>query len=349
MFYCYSVMEKISAMLDSPPPMLEALEIYEIDIPPDSKFFNPPSPNLRVLELSKLTIPSSIQPISGLEKLNLSRIYEAPGDGTLAPISVRKLHQFLQASPGLQVLELSGDCSVSAADKSLQQVNLPNLQELTVYGPPVLHLFRAEHCVDLTVSLYSVKEKLPPATWTPVVPILRRAKELEVRVSTYSLSIASLVEPPTIRLRLDLEHGNTDLSYSILEGMLQELENESCISARIQLSLSVDKNIGVKVLKLLQSPMPGPSSRWRLPHLDTVRTYRKDLPYRSLQAFVQARANAEGDQTPKAVTSIIEFGGSRDKEILDEVMSYSEKQLRIEYLTAQSALICQVPADTSHP
>ncbi|KAG8943491.1 hypothetical protein FRC04_002842 [Tulasnella sp. 424] len=323
-FYSSLAMEKASAMLDSPPPMLEALKIYETYILPDSKFFHPSSPNLRVLELSEVTIPSNIPPVIGLEELHLSRIHEALGDGICTPISVRKLHQFLQASPGLQVLELAGDCSVSAADASLQPVDLPNLEELEVHGLPVLHLFRAEHCADLAVSLYSVKEMLPSGAWTTVVSTLRRAKELRLDVLVTSLEISSLVGPPTIRLRLhiELEQANTNLAYSILEEILQELENESSISARIQLSLYANENNVVKVLKLLQSPMPGPSFRWRLPHLDTVSIWHGGVPYQSLQIFAQARANAQGDQAPRAVTRILEKRGSEWKEILGEVMSY---------------------------
>ncbi|KAG8972590.1 hypothetical protein FRC05_009823 [Tulasnella sp. 425] len=303
----------------------EALKIYDIGIPPDSRFFNPPSPNLRVLELDGVTIPCKIQPIIGLEELHLFRICEALEDGIIAPISVRKVHQFLQANPGLHVLRLTGGCTVSAADTSLQPVDLPNLEMLVVHGPIVLHLFRAEHCASLTVTLDPVQEKLPPAAWTTVVATLRRAKGLEVVVSTYSLSITSLIKPPTITLRLDIEPEEDagHLSYAILEDILQKLENESCISAPIQLAFSANDDIGVKVLKLLQSPMPGPSSRWRLPQLDRVRIRGEGFPYRYLQAFVQARANAQGDQAPKAITSILVMTySSESKEILGEVLSY---------------------------
>ncbi|KAG8947984.1 hypothetical protein FRC04_010181 [Tulasnella sp. 424] len=320
---------ELSAMLDSPPPILETLSIHRTIIPPDSKFFNPPSPNLRSLELKDLTIPSNTQPISGLEELRLVYI-ETLENGGVAPISVRKVHQFLQASPGLQVLELVGACSASAADKTLQPVDLPNLEELKVYHFSFLHLFRAEHCVDLTVSLWSVQERLPPVAWTTVLPTLRRAKGLGVDVSNHSLEIVCLRKPPTAKLflRFEPEQGTADLTYFILEEILQELENESCISARTQLSLSPDDDISVKVLKLLQSPMPGPSSRWRLPHLDTVRICGEGFPYQYLKAFVEARANAQGDQAPKAVTSIIQeidtyFGLAEGKEILGEVMDYA--------------------------
>ncbi|KAG8957545.1 hypothetical protein FRC05_009829, partial [Tulasnella sp. 425] len=171
--------EKASAMMASTPPILESLAIHWTVIPPDSKFFNPPSPNLRSLELSDLAIPSNIQPIFGLEELHLHRI-KTLEDGTAAPISVRKVHQFLQASPGLQVLELDEACSACASDETLQPVDLPDLEKLEVYRSPVLHLFRAEHCADLNVSLWSLQERLPPAAWTTVVPTLRRAKGLVV-------------------------------------------------------------------------------------------------------------------------------------------------------------------------
>ncbi|KAG8972588.1 hypothetical protein FRC05_009821 [Tulasnella sp. 425] len=329
-----SHLEEVSAMLDSPPPMLEALDIGETTVPRDSKFFGPSSPNLRVLKLTGLTIPSNhIQPIFGLKKLTLSCIKEVLGDGTYAPISARKLHQFLEASPGLQVLKVAGYWSSSAADKSLQPVNLPNLEELGAYGAPVLHLFRAEHCADLTVILDSVKNKLPPGSWTTVIPILRRARGLEVDVSRSSVRISSLLEPPTVHLRIHMELEEEDadhLSSAILEEILQELETESCISARIQLSLHPSprydsSDIGIKVLKLLQSPMLGHSSRWRLPHLDTICIRGEGFPYQYLQAFVQARANAQGDEASKAVTSILERDayGSGGKEILGEVMGYT--------------------------
>ncbi|KAG8938872.1 hypothetical protein FRC04_007399 [Tulasnella sp. 424] len=283
-----------------------------------------------------LSLPFNFQPPFGLEELDLCRISEIQEDGTHACISVLKLHQFIQASPGLQVLRLKGLYSASAADKSLQQVDLPNLEVLRLQGPPVLHLIRAEHCTNLGVDLESIEEKLPPAAWTTVVPTLTRAKGLEVEldVSMYSLRISSLLGPPwPIHLRLDIEPKREDaghLCYAILEQILQELENESCISARIQLSLHArnqyDPDIYFKVLKLLQSPMPGPSSRWRLPHLDTVCIRGEGFPYQYLKAFVQARANAQGDQAPKAVTSILEsdaYYGPGGKEILGEVMDYA--------------------------
>ncbi|KAG8947986.1 hypothetical protein FRC04_010183 [Tulasnella sp. 424] len=330
--------KEFSAMRDSP-PMLEALAIYRAIIPPDSKFFNPPSPNLRSLELRDLTIPSNTQPIFGLEVLRLARI-ETLEDGTAAPISVRKVHQFLQASPGLQGLELVGACSASAADKTLQPVDLPNLEELKVYHISFLHLFRAEHCADLTVSLWSVQERLPPVAWKTVIPTLRRAKRLGVDVTDHFVEILGLRRPPTIELslRFETEQGTADLTYSMLEEILQELENESCISARIQLSLLAGEDINVKVLKLLQSPMPGPSSRWRLPHLDTVRIHGEGFPYQHLKAFVQARANAQGDQAPKAVTSILEssrFGSDREV-ILAKVMDYAGDEGVVEGVFVQA-------------
>ncbi|KAG8947987.1 hypothetical protein FRC04_010184 [Tulasnella sp. 424] len=239
---------ELSAMRDSPPPMLEVLEIEQTIIPPDSRFFNPPSPNLRVLDVDRVTIPSNTQPIFGLEELRLVRI-KTQEDGRVAPISVRKVHQFLQASPGLQVLELDGACSAGAADGTLQPVDLPNLEKLEVYRSPVLHLFRAEHCADLTVNLGSLQERLPPVAWTTVIPTLRRAKGLGVDVSNHSLRIICLHKPPTTDLYLRFEP--EQVTYSTLEELLQELENESCISARIQLSLRAGEDINVKVLKLL--------------------------------------------------------------------------------------------------
>ncbi|KAG8938869.1 hypothetical protein FRC04_007396 [Tulasnella sp. 424] len=317
---------EMSAMRDSPPPMLEALAIVRTIIPPDSKFFNPPSPNLRSLQLMDVTIPSNTQPIFGLEELRLTRI-QTLEDGRVAPMSVRKFHQFLQASPGLQVLKLDGAYSASAADKTLQPVDLPNLEELMVVHVSILHLFQAEHCASLDVSLGSLQERLPPAAWTTVIPTLRRAKGLEMEVSNHTLQIDCLRKPSTIHLYLHFksQQGAADLTYSTLEEILQELENESCFSARAQLSLYADEDIGVKVLKLLQSPMPGPSSGWRLPHLDTVCIRREGFPYQHLKAFVQARANAQGDQAPKAVTSILEsrsFSSERE-EILAKVMDYA--------------------------
>ncbi|KAG8947989.1 hypothetical protein FRC04_010186 [Tulasnella sp. 424] len=310
--------------------MLEVLEINQTTLLPNSKFFNPPSPDLRVLHLNSVAIPSNIQPIVGLEELRLSSIHEILEDGRRTWMSCRKLHQFLQASPGLRVLIVMGGLSASAADKSLQPVDLPNLEELKVYHFSFLHLLRAEHCADLIVNLWSVQERLPPAAWTTVVPTLRRAKGLGVKVSNHSLNIVCLRKPPTTELLLcfEVEQGTADLSYSTLEEILQELENESCFSARAQLSLYAHEDIGVKVLKLLQSPMPGPSSRWRLPHLDTVCIRREGFPYQHLKAFVQARANAQGDQAPKAVTSILEcsrFGSDRE-EILAKVMDYARDE-----------------------
>ncbi|KAG8938871.1 hypothetical protein FRC04_007398 [Tulasnella sp. 424] len=313
--------EDMIATLGSSPPILETLSISSITIAPDCKLFIPASTRLRKLTLSGVVLPQNFDPPFNLEKLVLDCISEPNGSGGYVSISMRSLHRFLQGSPGLRSFAVVGPCSKSADEEELLPVDLPNLQDVDILqvfhlGASALHVFRAEHCPQVNFSLGWINKRPPLMVWATLVHALKRAKELEIGVRDRSLSIRS--KPNIVGLSLwDVVAESGDLkslTYSILEDILNEAERDSPLSARIELALLTtdqgngDFNVALEVLKLLQTPIIEPSSgltRWRLPHLDTLRIPDNGRLYKPFQVFVQERSNrGDSSQAPRAITII---------------------------------------------
>ncbi|KAG8938873.1 hypothetical protein FRC04_007400 [Tulasnella sp. 424] len=318
---CKFLWERI-AILDSSLPMLEILSLTCTRMASDFKFFNSHSIHLRKLALAAVHLPRNFEPPFELEELYLSGINEPGESGTYVPISMRRLHRFLQASPGLRSFTLNGPCTKSAEDGELPPVDLHKLQDVKIDRAFIVHLFRAEHCAQVAFNLGSLAadERPPLMAWATLVHALKRAEELEILIRDGYLRIWS--KPNTVRLSISLQFARLPdygdsirLMYSILKDILNEAERDSSLTARIKLTLwnteqwNRSFDIALKVLKLLQTPITEPSSgltRRRLPHLSKLRIPKDSRPFQPFHAFERERRKRGGgsSQASRAMRAI---------------------------------------------
>lgn len=330
------------ARLDRSPSILRELRVGFTHIPHDCILFNPISPELRKLRLFMVTIPHSFNPHLGLEELYLIGSGELEEDTGDVALSINKVHQFLQGNPNLRILRLEGGYKGSPNQRNLQPINLTKLEEVEIKDCQVLHLFQAERCVKFRFRMNLIEEKPSLNAWTTFAHALKRVERLKIVIRDGSLDISCMDR----LYGADIELGSIQprggdsgpLTYSILEDILNESEKVAPISARVELALfTANKSdsgfdVGLEVLKLLQTPItPPPSdhSRWRIPNLDTLVMLDPGLPYRSLQAFVQARSDGHRMKATSPITGIFTQNDSSDdeghrKNVLSEVMAYLE-------------------------
>ncbi|KAG8925482.1 hypothetical protein FRC00_003924 [Tulasnella sp. 408] len=326
---------EIIRRLGSSPFTLDTLNIHVTQIPEDCRFFNLIRPNLRKLTLVKSTIPYNFDPTLGLEELHFSDVREYRKDGIRHYLSVHTFHQFLQANPKLQVLELYGYVYPSRSNHTLQSINLPKLENVVMHVPNAFHLFWAEHCVAVRYLAGYLVERPPPSAWTTPGHTLRRVERMKISVTSGCLRVTAVTGPYKVEVTLDGMSGHSErLLCSILEDFLDEAEKDIPISARVELGLFADKppgrdfDLGLEVLKLLQTPVWNPSSgenRWRIPNLGTISMLDPGLPYHHLRAFVQERSNGICIQPASAVTGIFIRSSKWDEDggedVLNEVMA----------------------------
>ncbi|KAG8922812.1 hypothetical protein FRC01_013571 [Tulasnella sp. 417] len=344
-FSGYDDFSKLVAQLGPSPLMMDSISIKLAIIPLDCKLFDLVRPNLRKLELATVIIPDSLDATLGLEELRLSGIKERMEDGTQRKSPNSKFRRFLQVNPNLRRLELSQECSANPNDRDLQPVDLPKLEEVAIYGSQLLQLVRAEHCRAVRYIANWITENPPLSAWTTLAHTLRRVKRLKIIVSDASLWVGDVGGPDQVEVRIQVsavsDEERHNLLFSLLKDILDEAEKGAQISAHVELGLFAtrewgsDLDLNLRVLELLQTPVPHSSSRqtrWRTPNLDTIRLLEPglmepDLPYHDLRAFIQARSNGDGIQPASPITGIfIQSDKDNDenfKEVLDEVLSCS--------------------------
>ncbi|KAG8922150.1 hypothetical protein FRC01_014400 [Tulasnella sp. 417] len=332
---------KVVAQLGPAPLMMDSISIKLGIIPRDCKLFDLVRPNLRKLELASVSIPDSLDPTLGLEELRLCESRER----TQRNLPSSKIRRFLQANPNLRRLDLSQQLSANPNDRDLQPVELPKLEEVAINGSQLLQLFRAEHCRAVHYTAHSIIENPPLSAWTTLANTLRRVKRLKIIVNDTWLWVGDVGGPDQVEVRLEVaaktHEERQNLVFSLLKDILDEAEKDAQIYAHVELELFAtresgsDSNLNLRVLDLLQTPVPHSSSRqtrWRTPNLDTIRLLEPelmepDLPYHHLRAFIQARSNGDGIQPASPITGIfIQSDKDNDnnlKEVLDEVLSCS--------------------------
>ncbi|KAG8922811.1 hypothetical protein FRC01_013570, partial [Tulasnella sp. 417] len=330
--------KELAAQLGPSPLTLEYLELRITWIPDDYRLFNLVRPNLRRLFLMAATVPHNFDPRLGLEELRLLRVEELRDDGTKDALSTSKMHEFLQTNPNLRSL---GVVAVAPPnDHRLQSVDLPKLEHVTTNGSQVLDLFRAEHCLTVSLRLTSITETPPLGAWATLAHTLIRVERIKIVVGDASLYIREQGGPYKVNVHLVVSDARgvdrRNLVYSMLKDILDEAEKDGQISARVELALFATRESGsdsdpnLEVLELLRTPKSHSSSRqtsWRTPNLDTIRMLEPGLPYHHLRAFIQARSNGDGIQSASPITGIfIQSDKDNDKdfkEVLDEVLSCS--------------------------
>ncbi|KAG8950886.1 hypothetical protein FRC00_007504, partial [Tulasnella sp. 408] len=337
-FYAY--FEQFVARLGPSPLVLDTLEIRFTTISHDCKLFSLIRSSLRRLSLNTVSIPQTFDPTLGLEELYLYDVSELLEDGTIGgDLSVSKFYQFLRANPNLRILQHEGGSYPAANDRGLQTVNLPKLKDVTIFSSQILHLFRAEQCIQVSFTVHTVSEKPPPSAWTTFVHALKRVERFLIHVGDGSLSVTAVAGPCTVDLfldNIDAEDGDSGiLAYSLLEDILDEAERDTPILAGVELSLRAPNlsrgnfDVNLEVLKLIQTPVLDPSSgqtRWRIPNLDTISMFDQGLSYHRLQAFVQARSNHCCTQPASPITGIFTRSMpffDHQENVLDKVMAYT--------------------------
>ncbi|KAG8922815.1 hypothetical protein FRC01_013574, partial [Tulasnella sp. 417] len=297
--------EDIVARLESPPSMLDTFVIERTGIPDDCKLFNLVRPNLRKLSLILVTISHSFDPPRGLEELLLHCVAELREDRKIGAVSMNKVHQFLQRSPNLRILQLEGPCGYSPDGHELQPVALPKLEKVSTITSETLHIFYAENCLDISMGMKRIEERPPLRSWATFACALRRVERLKIVVGDGSLDFVAEAGPYEVELALcQIRPRSGDsgrLVCSILQDILDEAEKNEPISARVELALSIPNresgsglDAGLEVLELLQTPVSDASSgqaRRRIPNLDTLSISDPGLPFDALKRFVQTRSN----------------------------------------------------------
>ncbi|KAG8894474.1 hypothetical protein FRC01_012940 [Tulasnella sp. 417] len=327
---------EFTEQIESSPLKLDHLNFQFVEIPHDCKLFNLIRPKLRKLHLGVVTIPHSFDPTLGLEELQLYDVYEQIEDGWATTLSASKFHQFLQTNPNLRILEIDEVADASPNDSGLQPVSLPRLENVTSLKSQVLHLFRAEHCVDVRFTVRSVAETPPLSAWTTFVHTLRRVERLKITVSDSYLSLRAVGGPYKVELLLDTSDAGDEnmrnLVYSMLKDILDEAEKDTPIRARVDIALFAfkrwrsDFDVSFEILKLLQTPVCDFSSgkpHWRIPNLDTISMPHPGLPYCHLRAFVLARSNGTCSPITGIFTRSHAFDDKYCEEVLNNVMAYT--------------------------
>lgn len=339
MFYGYP--EDIVARLETWPSIMEAFGMERTGIPDDCKLFNLVKSGLRRLSLISVHISHRFDPPLGLEELHLHCVLEIGEDGRFGSLSTNKVHQFLQKSPNLRILQLEGPCYRSSNGQELPPVALPKLEEVSTVTSQVHHLFYAENCLNFSIGMKLIRERPPLSSWATFARVLRRVERLKITVEDDSLNFEAVGGPYEVWLGLcSIGARSRDcgrLVLSILQEILDEVEKDRPISAHVELALFTTNglgsgfDVGLAVLELLQTPVSDASSgqvRWRIPNLNTLNILEQGVPSQALKTFVQTRSNGHCTKAATPITGIFRRSGSSGSEgyhanIVDEVMAHT--------------------------
>ncbi|KAG8912460.1 hypothetical protein FRC01_005091 [Tulasnella sp. 417] len=335
--------------IDNPPCLLEALSMWDSEIPADCKLFQGWGSKLQELRLTCVTLPPDFAALVGLTVLRLRKVTQRHANGGKLPMAIEMVQRALEACPNLVDLLLGGPFTISEARTTTKPVVLKELQNLCLspeqgQNGALLSLIDAENCSNLTIGFRGRMDEKPQEwKWSTYLQILRRAGALRIHVPGIypMIRIESIKGPCRVDIMYSDGRHDPDVAqqaaYSIMEALLVEVEKESSLTNPIQLRLgqvavprpdwSIPDPAWLRLLKFLQEPIFDPSSgkkRWRLPHLNSISLIDSRWLKGYLKQFVTAREVAFEGQTVDRITEILLENPAIPRiNIFSEVMDYN--------------------------
>ncbi|KIO31682.1 hypothetical protein M407DRAFT_19416 [Tulasnella calospora MUT 4182] len=334
--------------INNPPRLLEAVSIWNSEIPAHCRLFQGSSSKLRELKLSRVTLPPDFEALVGLNVLHLRTVTEVLASGQRSPITTGKVQQALEACPNLVSLFLQGWFTLSKDKSTTKPVALKKLQKLRLFPErgqcgALLSLIEAGNCSNLMIQFKGLHENPHGWNWFTCVQGLRRARALRIYVPGIypMIRIMSMGGPCSVDICYSDElrdlYDAQQAAYSIIESILVAAEKDCPLTTPIQLRFGEvafprkDWNIPdpawLRLLKFLQEPIVDPSSgekRFRLPQLHSILLLNSKWIKGYLKQFVTAREGAFDSQTINCMTKILlENWVKPPTNILSEVMGYT--------------------------
>ncbi|KAG8905882.1 hypothetical protein FRC01_008201 [Tulasnella sp. 417] len=314
--------------INHPPCLLEALSIWDSEIPAHCKLFQVSSSKLQELQLT---------------------VTERHADGKKLPITIEMVRRALEACPNLVDLFLEGSFTISNARATTKPVVLKELQNLCMFpgqgqNGALLSLIDAENCSNFKIRFRGRLDENPQEwKWSKYLQILRRAGTLKIHIPGIypMIHIESMEGPCRVDIMYRDERHDPSVAqqaaYSIMEAIFVEVEKDSALTTPIQLRFGqvavprpdwrIPDPAWLRLLKFLQELIVDPSSgkrRWRLPHLKSISLIDSRWLKSYLKQFVTAREVAFEGQTVDRITEILlEHPAIPRTNIFSEVMDYN--------------------------
>lgn len=326
------------------PRLLQALAIWNSEIPAHCGLFQGYNSKLRELKLTSVTLPSDFAALVGLNVLCLRSVTEVHPNGERLPMTTEKVRQALKGCPNLVDLFLGGSFTLAKDEVRPKPVVLDKLEKLSLRPErgqtgALLSLVQAENCSNLTLRFRGQLDENPQEwNWSTYALGLRRAEALRIHVpGIYPMArIESTGGPCSVDIMCSDERRDPftaqQTACSIIETLLVAAEKDSPLETPIQLRfgevLRKSRNLPdpgwLRLLKFLIEPIVDPSSgakRWRLPHLNSILVLNSTWLKEHLKQFVTARNTAFDGQTVNHITQILqENWGKPPTDIFSEVM-----------------------------
>ncbi|KAG9046336.1 hypothetical protein FS837_004605 [Tulasnella sp. UAMH 9824] len=337
--------------INKPPRLLEALTVWNSEIPANCGLFQGCSSKLRELKLRSVALPSDFTALVALNVLRLRSVTEVHANGDRLPMTAGKVRQALEACPNLVDLFIGGPFTLPKDGVTPKPVVLKRLKKLSLWPErgqtgALLSLVEAENCSNLILRFRGRLDENPQEwNWSTYAQGLRRAVALRIHVpGIYPMArIESNGGPCSVDIMCSDELRDPciaqQIACSIIETLLVAAEKDSPLGTPIQLRFgevdvprkywSLPDPGWLRLLRFLIEPIVDPSSgakRWRLPHLNSILVLNSRWLKGYLKQFVTARNAAFDGQTVNHITQILqENWGKPPTNIFSEVMDHDGK------------------------